>query len=130
MKLTVPTKLWTGVKTNEPFGLKVKLPCPGLVTRVAETLLPSVASLRVGGGDGRPLGSGSAVAISEDGFLVTSAHVVAGAPGGTATFGDGRELPYEVTGLDRLSDLAVVRTGGGRASKSVSGGVVHRVHPD
>jgi S1-C subfamily serine protease len=53
------------------------------------------------------------VAISVDGFLVTSAHVVAGAQGGTATFGDGRELDYQVTGIDRLSDLAVVRAVGG-----------------
>ena len=83
-----------------------------IVTRVAEVLLPSVASLRVGA-EGWGKGSGSAVAISEDGFLVTSAHVVAGAAAGTATFGDGRELPYEVTGIDRLSDLAVVRAAGG-----------------
>src|SRR5687767_5163625 len=83
-----------------------------VVTRVAEVLLPSVASLRVGA-DGWGKGSGSAVAISEDGFLVTSAHVVVGAAGGIAAFGDGRELPYEVTGVDRLSDLAVVRVSGG-----------------
>ena len=38
---------------------------------------------------------------------------MAGAAGGTAAFGDGRELPYEVTGIDRLSDLAVVRVSGG-----------------
>ena len=82
-----------------------------VVTRVAEALLPSVASLRVGA-DGWATGSGSAVVISADGFLVTSAHVVAGAAAGTATFGDGRELPYEVTGIDRLSDLAVVRVSG------------------
>ncbi|HEV7536033.1 MAG TPA: S1C family serine protease, partial [Acidimicrobiia bacterium] len=81
-----------------------------VVTRVAEVLLPSVASLRVGtDGWATGSGSGSAVAISDDGFLVTSAHVVAGAAAGTATFGDGRELPYEVAGVDRLSDLAVVR---------------------
>ena len=49
-----------------------------VVTRVAEALLPSVASLRVGA-DGWAKGSGSAVAISDDGFLVTSAHVVTGA---------------------------------------------------
>ncbi|HZQ79873.1 MAG TPA: trypsin-like peptidase domain-containing protein [Acidimicrobiia bacterium] len=83
-----------------------------VVTRVADRLLSSVASLRVGV-EVWAKGSGSAVAISEDGFLVTSAHVVAGAAGGTATFGDGRELPYEVTGIDRLSDLAVVRAAGG-----------------
>jgi S1-C subfamily serine protease len=83
-----------------------------VVVRVADVLLPSVASLRVGQ-DGWGKGSGSAVAISDDGFLVSSAHVVAGPAGGTAAFGDGRELDYEVTGIDRLSDLAVVRVSGG-----------------
>ena len=83
-----------------------------VVTAVAEALLPSVASLRVGD-VGWPKGSGSAVVISEDGFLVTSAHVVTHAAAGTAAFGDGREMPYEVSGIDKLSDLAVVRVAGG-----------------
>src|SRR5258708_11811665 len=51
-----------------------------VVTSVAEKLSPSVASLRVGrrGRGGRQmLGSGSAVVISPDGFLLTSAHLVA-----------------------------------------------------
>ncbi len=48
------------------------------------------------------------------GILLTSAHVVAAAPGGTATFVDGTELGFDVVGRDPLSDLAVVRaTGGG-----------------
>jgi S1-C subfamily serine protease len=74
-----------------------------VVTSVAEQLLPSVASLR------HPRGNGSAVVLSSDGLLMTSAHVVAGSPRGTAVFHDGAELPYEVVGHDRLSDLAVVR---------------------
>ncbi|HXA43004.1 MAG TPA: trypsin-like peptidase domain-containing protein [Candidatus Solibacter sp.] len=83
-----------------------------VVTSVAEKLSPSVASLRVGrrGRGGRQmLGSGSAVVISPDGFLLTSAHVVAGGDGGTASFVDGRELDFDVRGIDRLSDLAVIR---------------------
>jgi S1-C subfamily serine protease len=87
-----------------------------VVTRVAEELLPSVASVRVHGRSGPAMGaygSGSAVAVSADGFLVTSAHVVAAASGGVAAFGDGRELPFEIVGTDRLSDLAVIRTSGG-----------------
>jgi len=44
---------------------------------------------------------------------VTSAHVVAGAEGGTATFVDGAELEFLVVGRDPLSDLAVVKTTGG-----------------
>ena len=61
------------------------------VSSVAERLIPSVASLRVtrsmGGWAGQ--GSGSAVAFTPDGYLVTSAHVVAGTDKGTAVFVDG-----------------------------------------
>jgi S1-C subfamily serine protease len=85
------------------------------VSTAAERLIPSVASLRVtrqmGGWTGS--GAGSAVAIEPVGYLVTSAHVVAGSDTGTATFVDGAELDFEVVGRDLLSDLAVVRTKGG-----------------
>ena len=63
------------------------------VSSVAETLIPSVASLRVTrqvGGWGPATGSGSAVAFTPDGYLVTSAHVVAGTEKGSAAFVDGR----------------------------------------
>ena len=52
------------------------------------------------------------MAFTPDGFLVTNAHVVAGAERGTATFVDGDELGFEVVGRDPLSDLAVVRAAG------------------
>jgi S1-C subfamily serine protease len=82
-----------------------------VVSAVAERLIPSVASLRVGRqADGwRGGGAGSAVAFTPDGYLVTSAHVVAGADSGTATFVDGSEPGYRVAGRDPLSDLAVIR---------------------
>jgi S1-C subfamily serine protease len=83
------------------------------ISTAAARLIPSVASLRIerrnGGWGG---GSGSAVAFTPDGFLVTNAHVVAGAERGTATFVDGDELGFEVVGRDPLSDLAVVRAAG------------------
>jgi S1-C subfamily serine protease len=85
------------------------------VSTAAERLIPSVASLRVdrqvGGWSGS--GAGSAVAIEPIGYLLTSAHVVAGTDSGTATFVDGAELQFTVAGRDPLSDLAVVRTTGG-----------------
>jgi S1-C subfamily serine protease len=78
------------------------------VITVAERLAPSVANLRVN--HGRRLGGGSAVAITPDGFLVTSAHVVNGSTrGGRASFVDGRELRFEVVGADPHADLAVLR---------------------
>ena len=87
-----------------------------VVVDVAERVSPSVANLRVmrrGRGGQVPAGAGSAVALTPDGFLLTSAHVVAG-PGrsGKATFVDGRELSWRVVGADRLSDLAVLRADG------------------
>jgi S1-C subfamily serine protease len=57
-----------------------------------------------------PAGAGSAVALTPDGFLLTSAHVVAGTARGRAAFTDGSEQRFEVVGGDPLSDLAVLRT--------------------
>ena len=96
-----------------------------VVVDVAERLAPSVANLRVMRRSRRgsfPAGAGSAVALTPDGFLLTSAHVVSG-PGrtGRAAFVDGRELSFEVTGADRLSDLAVLRTADGDLTAAVLG---------
>jgi S1-C subfamily serine protease len=61
-----------------------------------------------------PAGAGSAVALTPDGFLLTSAHVVGGSTNrGRATFNDGREERFDVLGRDPLSDLAVLRTADG-----------------
>ena len=78
-----------------------------VVTSVAANLLPSVAALAVRTPRGG--GAGSAVTFTDDGFLLTNAHVVAGASGGTASFADGTETKFDVVGADALSDLAVVR---------------------
>ncbi len=85
-----------------------------IVSGVAEQLTPKVASLRVPrrgpGGMGEGLGSG--VVFTGDGFLLTNAHVVGRASGGTASFSDGTEVPFRVVGADPLSDLAVLRATG------------------
>ncbi len=85
------------------------------VVAVAEAVGPSVASLRVmrrvRGGQ-MPAGAGSAVALTPDGYLLTSAHVVGRSARGTATFADGHEERFTVVGRDPLSDLAVVRVEG------------------
>jgi S1-C subfamily serine protease len=82
-----------------------------VVTAVARELSPSVASLRVTRRfRGRTAtGAGSAVVITPDGFLLTSAHVVEGARSGTASFVDGSDVRFDVVGHDALSDLAVLR---------------------
>jgi S1-C subfamily serine protease len=81
-----------------------------IVAGVAERLTPKVASLRVPHGSGEGLGSG--VVFTGDGFLLTNAHVVGRASGGTASFSDGTSVPFRVVGADPLSDLAVLRANG------------------
>ena len=84
------------------------------VITIAERLSPSVANLRISRrvrGGRRAVGGGSGVVITPDGFMLTSAHVVAGTDGKVeASFVDGREFSAEVVGADPLSDLAVLRS--------------------
>ena len=77
------------------------------VSAVAAAVTPHVASLRMRGG------SGSAVMFTDDGLLLTNAHVVGSASSGTAAFVDGTEVKVDVVGADPLSDLAVLRARAG-----------------
>jgi S1-C subfamily serine protease len=101
-----------------------------IVVDVAERLAPSVANLRITRRTrvGHvPAGAGSAVVLTPDGFLLTSAHVVSrrgvgdGGTGGRATFPDGRELSFRTVGADPLSDLAVLRADGDALEPAVLG---------
>jgi serine protease Do len=84
------------------------------VAGVAERISPSVANLRITRMTRRgrvPAGAGSGVVLTPDGFLLTSAHVVAGrGRQGRAAFVDGREFAFAIVGSDPLSDLAVLRS--------------------
>jgi S1-C subfamily serine protease len=82
-----------------------------VVTAVAQTVLPSVASISVRSRRGD--GGGSASVITPDGYLLTSAHVVAGSRSAEATFADGTTVAVDIAGRDELSDLAVLKARGG-----------------
>jgi S1-C subfamily serine protease len=77
-----------------------------VVTTVAETVGPSVGAVRL------RRGAGAAVVFTDDGFLLTNAHVVGRADAGQVSFADGTTMPFHVIGADPLSDLAVVRADG------------------
>ncbi len=53
--------------------------------------------------------SGSGVIFNEEGFIVTNAHVVEGAPVLTVQLNDGRELNAWLVGADARTDLAVIK---------------------
>jgi len=78
------------------------------VIAVVRSVGPSVASLLARGERGQE-GSGSGVVIG-DRVLVTNAHVAGRTRQLRAAFADGTRMDAAVVGLDRLSDLAVLRT--------------------
>ncbi len=59
----------------------------------------------------RPLesGLGSGVIVTEDGYILTNCHLLAGANVVEVTLQDGREFKAKVIGLDAKSDIAVVK---------------------
>ena len=64
-----------------------------------------------GGGDEEPQqrGVGSGFILSADGFIMTNAHVVDGADELLVTLTDKREFKAKVIGLDKRTDVAVVK---------------------
>src|SRR3984957_16317347 len=86
-----------------------------VVTTLARDLTQSVAAIEVRHRRSNGTlagGAGSAVVFTEDGFLLTNAHVVGNAESGRLAFSDGTMVPFRVVGADALSDLAVVRADG------------------
>jgi S1-C subfamily serine protease len=86
-----------------------------VVVSIAEQLTPRVAAVQVSRrlrNGSLAAGAGSAVVFTNDGFLLTNAHVVGRAEAGQASFADGTTVPFHVVGCDPLSDLAVVRADG------------------
>lgn len=82
------------------------------VTGAAVEAGPSVVTLSVSGaGSG---GSGSGVVLTEDGFILTNAHVVTlggktDNPSVSVQLFDSRVLPAELVGYDSVYDLAVIK---------------------
>ena len=66
-----------------------------------------------GGNQGpRFAAAGSGFVISGDGYIVTNNHVVENASKVTVTFSDGTSKPAKVIGVDKRTDLAVVKVDG------------------
>ena len=76
---------------------------------VAQRIRPSVVSINAikSGRNGSGLGSG--VIMSEDGYLMTNAHVLEGAKRFYVELHDRRRYPAELIGTDTISDLALLK---------------------
>ncbi|MBQ3048693.1 MAG: trypsin-like peptidase domain-containing protein [Oscillospiraceae bacterium] len=99
---------------DRPGGDNGEVDLPWTV-EVAERVSPSVVGIEIYSNDYRtaetpvPLGSGTGIIMSSDGYIVTNAHVVAGAYSIKVTLSDGSEYPAALVGSDTITDLAVVR---------------------
>ena len=63
-----------------------------------------------GEGDGMPeRGAGSGFIVSDDGYILTNAHVVMDADEVTVRLSDRREFPAKVIGADERSDVALIK---------------------
>jgi S1-C subfamily serine protease len=92
------------------------------IVHVVERVGPAVVSIRVARASPRgPAGAGSGVAFTPDGYVLTNAHVAAGAAELELGFTDGTSSRALVVGLDHATDLAVVRAGGPPPSHAAFG---------
>ncbi|MBA2964165.1 MULTISPECIES: DegQ family serine endoprotease [Ramlibacter] len=63
-------------------------------------------------GEEQPRGVGSGFILSQDGFVMTNAHVVEGADEVLVTLPDKREFKAKIVGADKRTDVAVVKIEG------------------
>jgi serine protease Do len=71
---------------------------------------------------GEAMASASGFVIASDGYILTSAHVVAGAFEVTVRTADQRRFPADVIGLDRRSDVAVLKIAASNLPVAAVGG--------
>lgn len=72
------------------------------IPEVVNEVAPSVVAVR------STTGEGSGVVWSEDGIIVTNAHVVGAAEQVVVAFADGQRVPAEVVAVDTVVDIAVL----------------------
>ncbi|HTU65682.1 MAG TPA: DegQ family serine endoprotease [Steroidobacteraceae bacterium] len=65
-----------------------------------------------GGNEPQRQGEGSGFIVSPDGYILTNAHVVADADEVTVRMTDRREYPAKVIGVDKRTDVAVIKIEG------------------
>ena len=80
---------------------------------VAEKVVPSIVAVEVGSDNGdeafTPFASGSGVVLTNSGFIVTNAHVVADADLAQVVLQNGAIYDARIIGTDTLTDLAVLK---------------------
>jgi len=80
-----------------------------------------------GQGEERPRGLGSGFIVSQDGYVLTNAHVVDGADEVYVNLTDKREFKAKVVGADKRTDVAVLKIDASKLPPPVRVGDVNRL---
>jgi serine protease Do len=80
-----------------------------------------------GQGEERPRGLGSGFIVSQDGYVLTNAHVVEGADEVYVNLTDKREFKAKVVGTDKRTDVAVLKIEASKLPAPVRVGDVNRL---
>jgi S1-C subfamily serine protease len=87
-------------------------PYSEVVAQAFDRVSPAVASITARSASGHPVGHGSGVLYTPDGYLLTNAHVASAAAELSASLTDGREVRAVRVGDDPETDIAVLRLAG------------------
>ena len=106
-QLTLPTGDSSLVLDEAPESVE-NVPQQGGLSfqQIYENTIHSVVSISCTGDN--TASSGTGVVLTENGYIVTNCHVIAGAEQITVLLTDDRQLPAQVVGSDAVSDLAVL----------------------
>ena len=78
--------------------------------RIFEKVNPSVVNINVYSGKSvSPVSSGTGIVMTEDGYIITNAHVVDGGTSVNVIFSDGEQSRGTIVGADVDTDLAVIK---------------------
>ena len=84
-------------------GMQLLQSFSNAVTELAESVAPSVVSVNAG------RRGGTGMVWSSDGLVVTASHVLGHSTAPTVALGDGREFEAKVLGMDRYTDVALLK---------------------
>ena len=80
------------------------------IRKILDIAQPSVVSITTGSADSIFGGAGSGVVISEDGLILTNAHVIASSGGKISVrFNDGTEAAATIVGASKKDDIALLQ---------------------
>ncbi|MGH2407696.1 MAG: trypsin-like peptidase domain-containing protein [Candidatus Limnocylindrales bacterium] len=104
-----PSPLPTATSPVVPASVAPASSLVAMIARALPSLVTITVSTVTGFGSRRATGEGSGFVFDRHGWILTNAHVVAGADTLMVRFADGRELSGQVYGVASSTDLAVVR---------------------